>query len=169
MFCCLVYYFLFWYVVPRKIWQPCPKAGVVHVTEGTFKAGKLFCRRDQVESPESSDKHNAIQGCQMVCFQTKNTNLGKFGWVLLWKIVVYFMTIWSILRPLEIFYGHLVYFTAIGNILWPFGIFCGNLVYFFPVLVFWTKKNLATLMRSLVASQNSLSNGHGFQQCSKTG
>jgi hypothetical protein len=43
------------------------------------------------------------------------------------------MTIWSILRPLEIRYGHLVYF-------------CGNLVYvFFPILVFWNKKNLATL------------------------
>jgi hypothetical protein len=40
------------------------------------------------------------------------------------------MTIWSILRPLEIFYGHLVYFTAIVNILYPFGIFYGNLVYF---------------------------------------
>jgi hypothetical protein len=39
-------------------------------------------------------------------------------------------TIGSILRPLEVFYGHLVYFTAIGSILWPFGIFCGILVYF---------------------------------------
>jgi hypothetical protein len=43
----------------------------------------------------------------------------------------YFMTIWSILRPLEMFYGLLVYFVVI----W----------YIFPVLVFWTKKNLATL------------------------
>jgi hypothetical protein len=40
-----------------------------------------------------------IQGCQMVCFQTKNPNLGKFWSVLLWKILIYFMTIWSILRP----------------------------------------------------------------------
>jgi hypothetical protein len=39
------------------------------------------------------------QGCQMVCFQTKNPNLGKFWRVLQWKILVYFMTIWSILRP----------------------------------------------------------------------
>jgi hypothetical protein len=58
-----------------------------------------------------------------------------------------------------IFYGHLVYFVAIWYILWLFGIFCGHLVYFVanwyilwlfgihsPVLVFCTKKNLATLM-----------------------
>jgi hypothetical protein len=38
---------------------------------------------------------------------------------------------WYILRPLEIFNGHLVYFVVI----W----------YIFPILVFWTKKNLATL------------------------
>jgi hypothetical protein len=44
------------------------------------------------------------------------------------------------MENLGMFYDHLVYyFTAIGNILWPFGIF-------FPVLVFWTKKNLATLL-----------------------
>jgi phosphotransferase system glucose/maltose/N-acetylglucosamine-specific IIC component len=49
------------------------------------------------------------------------------------------------MKNLGIFCDHLVYFTAIGNILWPFGIFCDNLVYFFPFLVFWTKKNLATL------------------------
>jgi hypothetical protein len=62
------------------------------------------------------------QGCQMVCFQTKNPNLGKFGRVLLWKILVYFMTIWSILRPLEILYGHLVYFVVIWYIFPHFGI-----------------------------------------------
>jgi hypothetical protein len=31
----------------------------------------------------------------MVRFHTKNPNLGKFWSVLLWKILVYFMTIWS--------------------------------------------------------------------------
>jgi hypothetical protein len=53
------------------------------------------------------------QGCQMVRFQTKNPNMGKFWGVLQWKILVYFMTIWSILRPLEMFYGHLLYFVVI--------------------------------------------------------
>jgi hypothetical protein len=71
-------------------------------------------------------------------FSNQNPNLGKFWRVLLWKILVYFMTICSILRPLEIFYGHLVY-------MWQLGIFCGNLVYFW---YFGTKKNLATLIKS---------------------
>jgi hypothetical protein len=72
----------------------------------------------------------ARQGCQMVCFKTKNSNLGKFWRALLRKISVYFMTIWYILRPLEIFYGHLLHF----EVIW----------YISPVLVFWTEKNLAT-------------------------
>jgi hypothetical protein len=62
------------------------------------------------------------QVCQMDCFQTKNCNLGKFWRVLLWKILLYFITIWSSLRPLEIFYGHLVYFVVSGYIFPRFGI-----------------------------------------------
>jgi hypothetical protein len=33
------------------------------------------------------------QGCQMVCFQTKNTNLGKFWGVLGGKMLLYVMAI----------------------------------------------------------------------------
>jgi hypothetical protein len=58
----------------------------------------------------------------MVCFQTKNPNLGKFCEALLCKILAYFMTSWSILRPLEIFYFHLVYFVVILYIFPRFGI-----------------------------------------------
>jgi hypothetical protein len=57
----------------------------------------------------------------MVYFQTKNPNLGKFWRVLQWKMSVYFMDIWSILR-------------TFWHISLPYGIFCGNLVYFPP---FW--------------------------------
>jgi hypothetical protein len=64
----------------------------------------------------------------MVCFQTKNPNLGKFCRVLLWKI-------------LGLFYDHLVYFTAIGNILWPFGIFCGILVCFPRLGILYLEKS----------------------------
>jgi hypothetical protein len=39
----------------------------------------------------------------MVYIQTKNRNLGKFGRVLQWKLLVYFMDIWSILQPFDIF------------------------------------------------------------------
>jgi hypothetical protein len=59
----------------------------------------------------------------MVYFQTKNPNLGKFWRVLQWKMLVYFMTIWSILLPFGLFYCHLVYFIAIRYILWLFIIF----------------------------------------------
>jgi hypothetical protein len=62
------------------------------------------------------------QGCQMVCFQTKIPILGKFWRVLKWKILVYFMTIWSILLLLEIFYVHLVYFVVIWYNFSRFGI-----------------------------------------------
>jgi hypothetical protein len=64
-------------------------------------------------------------------FKPKHPIWGKFWGVLRWKIAVYFMTICSILRPLEIFNGYLVYFVVFGI--------------FLPVLVFCTKKNLATL------------------------
>jgi hypothetical protein len=35
----------------------------------------------------------------MVCFQTKNQNLGKFWRALEWKMLVYFKVIWYILWP----------------------------------------------------------------------
>jgi hypothetical protein len=71
------------------------------------------------------------QGCQMVYFQIKNRNLGKFWRVLQWKMLVYFIDIWSILRPFYTYNGHLVYFVVI----W----------YIFSILLYCTKKNLATL------------------------
>jgi hypothetical protein len=37
------------------------------------------------------------QGCQMVSFQTKNLNLGKFWRVLDEKMLIYFRAIWNIL------------------------------------------------------------------------
>jgi hypothetical protein len=49
-----------------------------------------------------------------------------------------FFVRWPILWPFDLFCGHLVYFVAIWYILWLFGIL-------FPVLVCWTKTNLATL------------------------
>jgi hypothetical protein len=57
-----------------------------------------------------------VQGCQMVYFQTKNRNLGKFWRVLQWRMEVYFLALWSILQPFYIFYGHLVYFVVIWYI-----------------------------------------------------
>jgi hypothetical protein len=54
-------------------------------------------------------KHlGGMQGCQMVCFQTKNPNLGKFWGAVECKMLAYFMVIWNILRSFGIFCGHLV-------------------------------------------------------------
>jgi hypothetical protein len=64
-----------------------------------------------------SQLSGAKQGCQMVYFQTKNPNLGKFWRVLQWKMLVYqdhlehFPAIWYI------------YFMALWYMLWSFGIF----------------------------------------------
>jgi hypothetical protein len=65
-------------------------------------------------------------GCQMVYFRTKNLNLGKVCRVLQWKMLAYFM--------------------AVCSILGPFGIFV-SIWYIFHVLVYCTKKNLATLVK----------------------
>jgi hypothetical protein len=54
-----------------------------------------------------------FQGCQMVCFQTKKRNLGKFLRALEWKKLVYPMVI---LRPFSIVYGHLVLFFHFGKL-----------------------------------------------------
>jgi hypothetical protein len=67
----------------------------------------------------------------MVCFQTKNPNLGKFWRVLQWKMFAF-------LCPFGLFYGHWKHFMTIWYILWSFGTFL-------PVLVCCSKKNLATL------------------------
>jgi hypothetical protein len=75
--------------------------------------------------------HPHHQGCQMVCFQTKNTNLGKFRRALDREMLIYFMAIWNILRTFGIIYDHVVQVVFI----W----------YIFPVLVSCTNKNLATL------------------------
>jgi hypothetical protein len=49
-----------------------------------------------------------------------------------------------VMEEVAMFYGHLVRFTVFCYILWTFGVVRGILVYF-SVLVFRTKKNLATL------------------------
>jgi hypothetical protein len=46
----------------------------------------------------------------MVHFQTKNPSFGKFWKALDWKILIYFMVIWNILRTFRIFYDHLAHF-----------------------------------------------------------
>jgi hypothetical protein len=53
------------------------------------------------------------------------------------------------MEDVGIFYRHLVHFTVFCYILLTFGTVLGNLVYF-SALVFFPKKNLATLVRTRV-------------------
>jgi hypothetical protein len=57
----------------------------------------------------------------MVYFQAKNPNLGKFWRDLEWKMLVYLMVTWSMLRPFGILCDRLEYFTAIWYIFPRFG------------------------------------------------
>jgi hypothetical protein len=70
-------------------------------------------------------------------FKPKIPSWLNFGGSCYGKSWYIFMTIWSILRPLETFFGLLVYI-----VVYIFGIFS-------PVLVFSTKKNLATLVTNI--------------------
>jgi hypothetical protein len=58
----------------------------------------------------------------MICFQTKNPNLGKFWRDLQWKMLVGIL----VGRPFGLVYGHCIYFMAIWYSLWLFGIFPPN-------------------------------------------
>jgi hypothetical protein len=62
------------------------------------------------------------QGCQMVSFQTKNPNLGKYWRALDGKMMVYLMAIWNILRTFEVCYDHLVHIVFSWYIFSGFGI-----------------------------------------------
>jgi hypothetical protein len=70
-----------------------------------------------------SDAHLPLeQGCQMVSFQTKAHNLGKFWRALDWKMLIYFMAVWNILPTSGIFYDHFVHFVFILVYFSGFGI-----------------------------------------------
>jgi hypothetical protein len=63
--------------------------------------GVIYNRKNR-----ASHFFKAVKGCQMVCFETKNPNLGKLWKALEWKMLVNFMVIWNILQSLGIFYSH---------------------------------------------------------------
>jgi hypothetical protein len=67
------------------------------------------------------------QGCQMVCFQTINPNLGNIWRALEWKML-YFMIIWNIL------------WLHIWHNVWHFGIVFGYWIYFSPFGMFGPRK-----------------------------
>jgi hypothetical protein len=101
--------FLVW---KQTIWQP-----------WSHHANKLESGAIQMNKISDS---NLCQGCQIVYFRAKKFNSGKFWGVLQWRMLIYFMANWYILRPICIFYGQWVYFMATMYILWPIGVFCGR-------------------------------------------
>jgi hypothetical protein len=62
------------------------------------------------------------QNCQMVYFQTKKPNFGKFWRALDWEMLIYIMVIWNILWTFGIFYDPLVHFAFILYIFSGLGI-----------------------------------------------
>jgi hypothetical protein len=81
----------------------------------------------------------------------QNHNLGKCLMVLYWKMLIYFMAIWNILRTFRKCYDHLVHFVLI----W----------YSFPVLVSRTKNNLATLIPTNAYLESILPHELQHQHC----
>jgi hypothetical protein len=73
------------------------------------------------------------QGCQMVCFQTKNSNLDKFWRALYRKLFLLFLYFWQF----RIFYGDLGYFMTIWYILYSFCTFF-RLWYYVPRKIWQT-------------------------------
>jgi hypothetical protein len=90
---------------------------------GMFGPGKIWqpWYEDTKKQPKTKNR-DQNQCCQMVYFQTKDPNLGKFWTVLQWKMLVFFTAIVSTLRPNVIFWGNLVHLVVI----W----------YIFPILVY---------------------------------
>jgi hypothetical protein len=82
---------------------------------------------------DSAGLRHCVQGCQMAFYQTKNPTLGKFWRVLQWKMLVYYLAIWSL-------YGSLVYFVFMWYTFSHFGVLY--------------RENLATLIVCTVKAFN---------------
>jgi hypothetical protein len=119
-------------------------------------------------------------------FSTQNPNFGQFWRALQWKILVYFMTIWSTLRPLEIFYGHLVYFVVrfwyfVPRKIWQpcfyrVGAFCSSEVSFeglrsdlLHTLKFFLSQLLRSPVKKILKYQSGLPDGLFSNQNSQFG
>jgi hypothetical protein len=116
----LYFVYLYRYIFPVLVF--CTKknlatlvAGVIERKTGDnlhyLKIVLSFFSQDQIPFfREKSFREEAgrKQGCQMVSFQTKNPNWGIFWRTLEWKMLLYTLVIYNILRPLGIFYGHLI-------------------------------------------------------------
>jgi hypothetical protein len=78
---------------------------VRHFLRNSWRLGSCVLAERNAQNFDSGVFYSLKQGCQMVCFQTKNPNLRKFWRALDWKMFIYyvgnhleyFMEIWDIL------------------------------------------------------------------------
>jgi hypothetical protein len=113
----LTHFAFIWYIFTvlvsctKKIWQPRLRYAALKAWQPLIhRFGKYWQIIHSAVQPKAGWP-GANQGCQMLYFQTKNNNLGKFLEGLgVGKVrIVYSMAIWN------------VYITAIWNILWAIG------------------------------------------------
>jgi hypothetical protein len=104
-------------MLPVSRWAPCDQIKFFWVrNRSLFRGIHLSLLFTLLLQWSPHDWSVESQGCQMLHFHTKNTNLGISWRALEWKMLVCFMAIRNILCPLGVFYVHLVYFVAIWYI-----------------------------------------------------
>jgi hypothetical protein len=91
-----------------------------HVNQNFFGNDELQKSTITQEEEATHKNLNCCEtGCQMVYFQTKNPNLGKFWRALEWKMLLYFMIIWNFNLPFGIIHGRLVYLCIVIWCIFP--------------------------------------------------
>jgi hypothetical protein len=90
---------------------------IVRSEDFVSRGSRLFPRGLSFENRQRID-----QGCQMVYFQTKNSNFGKFLRALDWRMLIHLIAIWNILMISGKFYDNLVHLGQIWYIFSGFGI-----------------------------------------------
>jgi hypothetical protein len=97
----VLHFVALWYILPHFGLLCREKSG-----NPELKSSNQFLRQEKLRFQAARD--NLQQGCQMVCFQTKNPNMSRFWRAFEWRMLVCFLVIWNILRPFGIFYGQSV-------------------------------------------------------------
>jgi hypothetical protein len=147
----LVHFVVMWYIFTRFGMLYREKSGnpvsnqkkVAFPSDGTKRKKELlkmnkFCRHGYVRQRGLLMTLLYFLGLPDGIFSYENPNLGILWRVLEWKVLVYFIALWYILRSLDKFDVHLEYFLSVGI--------------FWAVLVCFDKKNLAALVHGVLMS-----------------
>jgi hypothetical protein len=100
--------------------------------------------RNRMKTNQNQDdvSNSLHQGCQMVSFQTKNSNLVKFWRSLDWKLLIYLMATWNISR-------------TFGGILWPLGTFVFIRLIFFRLGIMYREDSVNPGLHAFVISSDN--------------